>query len=53
MRADATTLPSPSAATAFPDVVPMSIPIVVCVAMPRPPPNLTSASGMFGAYAGV
>jgi hypothetical protein len=30
---DATTLPSPSAAMAFTDVVPISIPIVVSVAM--------------------
>ena len=53
MRVDATTLPSPSAATAFTDVVPMSIPIVVSVAIPALPANLTKVSGRFGAYADV
>jgi hypothetical protein len=39
MRVDATTLPSPSAAIALTDVVPMSMPIVVWVAMPSSSPE--------------
>jgi hypothetical protein len=47
-------LPSSSAAIALTDVVPMSIPIVVSVAMMRSfLGNPDDASGMFGAYAGV
>ncbi len=54
MRVDATTLPSPSAAMALTDVVPMSMPTVVSVAMASfLPGNLTEVSGKFGAYADV